>query len=143
LFVSNIGTLLGDIFLWATHRYFSYRRYLKQPEGNDWENLKGIWLFIIAIAIHNFPEGLAVGIGFVGIGLQNLPEGLAVTLALITENYSKSRAFWVALSTGLLEPVDGLVGAGIISPGQVILPWGMSFAAGAMLLVICDRLATR
>ncbi|MGV2826557.1 ZIP family metal transporter [Myxosarcina sp. GI1(2024)] len=149
------GTLLGGVFLWVTHRYFPYQRYIKQPQGSDFENLKGIWLFVMAIAIHNFPEGLAVGVGFgggnlgnglalaIGIGLQNLPEGLAVALALITENYSKWRAFWIALLTGLLEPVGGLLGAGVISLGEILLPWGMSFAAGAMLFVICDRIIPR
>lgn len=58
------GTLLGGIFLWFTHRYFPYERYIKKPKGSNSQNLKVIWLFVIAIAIHNFPEGLAVGVGF-------------------------------------------------------------------------------
>ena len=84
--------------------------------------LRKIWLFVLAITVHNFPEGMAVGVGFgdgdianglsiaIGIGLQNLPEGLAVALPLLRENYSKVKAWSVALLTGLVEPIGGLLG---------------------------------
>lgn len=146
------GILLGGAFLWLTNQYFPHEHFVKGPEGANLSNLRKIWLFVIAIAIHNFPEGLAVGVGFgggdvtngliltMGIGLQNLPEGFVVALALITEKYSKWAAFGVALATGLVEPVGGLIGAGVVSVAQPILPWAMAFAAGAMLFVISDEI---
>ena len=106
----------------------------------------------LAIGIHNFPEGMAVGVGFgggnlpngislaIGIGLQNIPEGLVVALALLTHNYSRKRAFLIALSTGLVEPIGGLLGAGVVTVFLPILPWGLAFAAGAMLFVISDEI---
>jgi ZIP family zinc transporter len=145
------GTLLGSGFIWLADRNLPYQRFITAPDGSDYLKLKGIWLFILAIAVHNFPEGLAVGVGFgggnignglalaIGIGLQNMPEGLAVAFALLTQNYSKWTAFWIALATGLVEPVGGLFGVGILTLGEVLLPWGLAFAAGAMLFVIGDE----
>jgi len=114
--------------------------------------LEAIWLFVIAITIHNFPEGLAVGVGFgsgdvgngialaIGIGLQNMPEGLAVALALLGEKYTRRVAFLVALLTGLVEPIGGFLGLFLIQWMQWILPYGLAFAAGAMLFVISDEI---
>jgi ZIP family zinc transporter len=114
--------------------------------------MRKVWLFIIAITIHNFPEGLAVGVGFgdgdivngislaIGIGLQNLPEGLAVALPLIREKYSAGKAFLVALATGLVEPIGGLMGVGLVQVARPILPFALAFAAGAMLFVISHEI---
>ncbi len=116
------------------------------------QNFQRIWLFIIAITIHNFPEGLAVGVGFgdgsvshglplaLGIALQNMPEGLVVALALRELDYSIKYALSISLLTGLVEPIGGLVGASIVNFGQFFLPWGMSIAAGSMLFVIVDEI---
>jgi len=150
------GILLGGLFLQLAHRFMPHEHFFKgkesvkpNPRG---ENLKRIWLFITAITIHNFPEGLAVGVNFgagdisagipvaIGIGLQNMPEGLVVALSLVAQNYSKKYALWVSLLTGLVEPLGGLVGAGIVGIAQFILPWAMAFAAGAMLFVISDEI---
>ena len=76
----------------------------------------------------------------VGIGLQNAPEGLAVAVSLLGEGYSKGRAWGIAALTGLVEPIGGLLGAGIITISQPILPWGLAFAAGAMLYVISHEI---
>jgi ZIP family zinc transporter len=115
-------------------------------------HLSRIWLFVLAITIHNLPEGLAVGVGFgggdvargtvlaVGIGLQNAPEGLAVALALLSGGYSRTYAFLVAGLTGMVEPVTGLLGAYAVSLSQVVLPWAMTFAAGAMIYVISHEI---
>ena len=111
-----------------------------------------IWLFVIAITIHNFPEGLAVGVDFgsgdfsnaisltVGIGLQNAPEGLAVAVALASEGYSRVYSFFIANLTGLVEPVEGLIGVLIVTCSEHMLPLGLAFAAGAMLYVICHEI---
>ncbi len=129
------------------HEHFRLGR-----EGPEAASLRRVWLFIIAITIHNFPEGLAVGVGFgadgltggmplaVGIGLQNAPEGLAVAVALLGEGYGKSRAWSIAALTGLVEPIGGVLGAGIITFSEPLLPWGLAFAAGAMLYVISHEI---
>jgi ZIP family zinc transporter len=76
----------------------------------------------------------------IGIGLQNVPEGLAVALALIREKYKTSTAFFIALLTGLVEPIGGIIGVGLVQLAQSILPLGLAFAAGAMLFVISDEI---
>lgn len=129
------------------HKLFKMER-----EGPDAASLRRVWLLIIAITIHNFPEELAVGFGFgadgfsgglplaIGIGLQNAPEGLAVAVSLLGEGYSRFGAWDIAALTGLVEPVGGLLGAGIISLSQSLLPWGLAFATGAMLYVISHKI---
>lgn len=148
----SCGIAIGGTFFWLVHQRFPHEHFIKGVEGEQLVQLKRTWLFVTAIALHNFPEGLAVGVGFgngnidnglaiaTGIGLQNLPEGLVTALALVTENYSKTQALGVALLTGLIEPLGGLLGAGVVSIAQPILPWGMAFAAGAMLFVISDEI---
>lgn len=146
------GILLGGVFLWFTHRNFPHEHFIKGSEGNQPSNVARVWLFILAIALHNFPEGLAVGVGFAsgevtqgitlaaGIGLQNIPEGMVVALSLVAEKYSKLYALWIVLITGLIEPFGGLIGAGVVSIAKPLIPWGMAFAAGAMLFVISDEI---
>jgi len=151
--VAAVGILLGGVFLDTVDRYVPHRHFLAGGEGGgDTSALARIWLFVFAIAIHNFPEGLAVGVGVgsgdlanglvlaIGIGLQNLPEGLAVALALIGQKYSVWRSFWVALLTGLVEPVGGLLGVAGVTVARPILPYALAFAGGAMLFVISDEI---
>lgn len=150
--VVTIGIVTGGAFLWFSNLYFPHEHFFKGREGSDLINLKRVWLFVIAIALHNFPEGLAVGVGFggdnvangwaltAGIGLQNIPEGLVVALSLLPEGYSKRSAFLISLLTGLVEPVGGMIGAAAVSIAQPILPVAMGFAAGAMLFVISDEI---
>ena len=107
-----------------------------------------IWLFIIAITLHNFPEGAAVGVSFgggdmhqglstaLGIGIQNMPEGLAVSAAMATLGYGRWPAFAAALASGLVEPVGGLIGASVVDLLPGALPWGLGLAAGAMIYVV-------
>lgn len=147
-----LGMLFGGVFLWFTDKYSPHEHFIKGPEGSSKKNLKRVWLFIIAITLHNFPEGLAVGVGYgggdlvngttlaIGIGLQNIPEGLVVALALISEKYTVGKALWISLLTGMVEPIGGLIGVGIVSISQPFLPWGLAFAAGAMLFVISDEI---
>lgn len=147
-----VGILLGAWCLNFIHAHFPHEHFLKQEDNVNSGNLKRIWLFIAAITLHNFPEGLAVGVSFgngnlaeglptaIGIGLQNMPEGLVVAVALLGQGYSVAYALWVSLLTGLVEPLGGLVGASVVTIGNFILPWGMAFAAGAMLFVISDEI---
>lgn len=111
-----------------------------------------IWLFVAAITLHNFPEGLAVGVSFgtgnvpagtataIGIGLQNMPEGLAVAASLATLGYSRGTAWLAALASGLVEPLGGLLGVTIVSVSAALLPWGLGFAAGAMIYVVASEI---
>lgn len=150
--ITLVGILVGGIFLDLMDQYGPHDKLLKLPQGEAGQQLRKVWLFIIAITLHNFPEGLAVGVGFgsgdignglaiaIAIGLQNIPEGLAVALALLRERYPLKKAFFIALATGLVEPVGGLVGAGLVQIAEPILPIGLAFAAGAMLYVICNEI---
>ena len=120
--------------------------------GADPEKIRRVWLFVFAIALHNLPEGLAVGVGFggdelsdgvalaIGIDLQYIPEGLVVAVALMSLGYSRLAAFGVTLLTGLVQPVGGLMGAGAVTLMEGLLPWGLAFAAGAMLFVISHEI---
>jgi ZIP family zinc transporter len=146
------GILLGALAIWSIHVFAPHEHFISGPEGADPRDLARIWLFVIAITLHNFPEGMAVGVGFgggdfengralaIGIGIQNVPEGLAVAAALLTQGYSRLRAFAVASLTGLVEPIGGIIGAGVVSISEAVLPWGLTFAAGAMLWVISDEI---
>ena len=152
------GILLGGVFLWLADRFIPHdkiipsKNSIKGLEGIGLVKLRMVWLFIFAITVHNFPEGMAVGVGFgsgnivngitlaIAIGLQNLPEGLVVALALLAHKYNRKKSFLIALATGLIEPIGGLLGAGVVSIFRQILPWGLAFAAGAMLFVISDTI---
>lgn len=146
------GILLGGATIWAINSYAPHEHFVLGRQGKATDRLKRIWLFVIAITLHNFPEGLAVGVGFgsgdmargmtlaIGIGIQNAPEGLAVAAALRTLDYKRSHAFLIALCTGLVEPIGGLIGAAAVSVAEPVLPWGLAFAAGAMLWVISGEI---
>ena len=113
-------------------------------------------LLIVAVTIHNIPEGLAVGVGFgavgksksatfssarnlaIGIGLQNFPEGVAVSLPLKAAGFSTLRAVWYGQLSGLVEPLAGVLGAALVSLIVPILPYALAFAAGAMIYVVVD-----
>lgn len=146
-----IGIILGTAFLFYAERLIPHAHFVTGVKGPS-TKLSKIWLFILAITIHNFPEGMAVGVGFgggdiaagtslaIGIGLQNMPEGLAVAFPLLREGSTKSKAFLIALLTGLVEPIGGFLGISVVSLGKFLLPYGLAFAAGAMLLVISEEI---
>ena len=122
VYIVVVGMLFGAVFLDRIDKWLPHEHFLMGHEGPS-SSMKRIWLFIIAITIHNFPEGLAVGVGFgsgdigagtslaIGIGLQNMPEGLAVALPLLSLGYSRWKAIGIATLTGLVEPIGGLLGA--------------------------------
>jgi len=146
-----IGLALGAVVLHLIDRFIPHFHPILGAEGPP-SRLSRVWLFVLAITIHNFPEGLAVGVSFGGgdvaagltiamaIGLQNMPEGLAVALPLVREGYSRRRALWYGTLTGLVEPVGGLLGVALVSIFHPILPWALAFAAGAMLFVVSDEM---
>jgi len=151
VYIIAFGMLFGAIFLDRIDKWLPHEHFVLGLEGPS-SSLKRIWLFIIAITIHNFPEGLAVGVGFgtgdigagtslaIGIGLQNMPEGLAVAMPLIGLGYSRWKAVGIATLTGLVEPIGGLLGVSAVTIFHPILPLGLAFAAGAMLFVISDEI---
>jgi len=150
-YIVAFGMMFGAVFLDRIDKWLPHEHFFMGHEGPD-SKMKRIWLFIIAITIHNFPEGLAVGVGFgagdvgagtslaIGIGLQNMPEGLAVALPLLALGYSRWKAIGIATMTGLVEPIGGILGVGAVTVFSPILPLGLAFAAGAMLFVISDEI---
>lgn len=142
----------GAAVLGVLNRFTPHEHFLKGPKGSDPRSLQRMWLFVVAITLHNVPEGLAVGVGVgsaqagvglpvaVGIALQNMPEGLVVAVSLLREGYSRRMALLVALATGLVEPVSSVLGFGAVSVAAGLLPYGLAFAAGAMIYVISDEI---
>ncbi|XP_019755741.1 zinc transporter ZIP11 isoform X2 [Dendroctonus ponderosae] len=136
------------------------RRSMEEEECNIEEIERGRWkrimLLVVAITVHNIPEGLAVGVGFaatgsstsanfesarnlaIGIGIQNFPEGLAVSLPLHAAGFSVWKSLWYGQLSGMVEPIFGVLGAVAVSMAQPALPYALSFAAGAMIYVVVD-----
>jgi ZIP family zinc transporter len=143
-----VSIAIGMTAVAALNALLPHEHFVSGREGPRRASLDRIWLFVFAITIHNIPEGMSVGVAFgtgepshgwplaLGIGLQNAPEGLAVAVALVGEGYGRARAAWIALLTGLVEPVGGLIAALTVTVSQTLLPWALAFAAGAMLFVI-------
>ena len=159
--VATTGFLMGALFLWVSDKVVSAaKRKADNAQGEANERLHRIILLILSITLHNIPEGLAVGVAFgalkgggyttenlmgaisvaVGIGLQNFPEGAAVSVPLRREGYSRKRSFLYGQASGMVEPVAGVVGALLVVYVEAILPYALSFAAGAMILVAVHEL---
>jgi ZIP family zinc transporter len=148
----GVGMIAGAAALWVIHRLVPHEHIFKGADGVHALSIRRIWLFILAITLHNIPEGMAVGVGVAGIAasgepgtavaltigifLQNLPEGFVVALALLPLGYSRLLAILVALATGVVETIGGFVGAVAVVLSQAVLPWALAGAAGAMLFVI-------
>lgn len=139
------GLTLGATVLLAIDRALPHTH---QP-GRE-RTVSAVWLFVFAIAVHNIPEGLAIGVAAgeagsgnavaTGISLQNVPEGLIVAIALVTAGYSRKLAFGVAVLSGLIEPVAAIIGAAAVTASAALLPWGLAAAAGAMLFVVSHEI---
>lgn len=158
--IVGAGILLGALGLLLIDRAVPHEHFVKGVEGGlassadaiEATKLRRVWLFVIAIALHNFPEGLAIGVAFagpeqmgaralaLGIAVQDIPEGLVVALALISVGYSKRMALGVTILTGLIEPLAAVLGVALISLSAYFLPWGLALAAGAMLFVISHEI---
>ncbi len=158
--VVALGFMSGAIFMWITDKIVIYaqkRTNTNKSEIND--RVSRIILLISSITIHNIPEGLAVGVAFgalrnnistegvigaftiaIGIGLQNFPEGAAVSLPLRREGYSRKSSFLLGQATALVEPIAGVLGAMLVVYIETMLPFALSFAAGAMILVAVHEL---
>lgn len=143
------GSLIGWYLFWLMHRRF----FDEHSTGFEQEiNRQKIGLFILAIALHNLPEGLIIGVGFysnamstgtalaTGVGLQDIPEGLVVALSLRALGYSATYAVGVSFLTSLVEPVGCLMGISLVRIAQSFLPWGLALVAGAMLFTLIKEI---
>ena len=145
------AVLLGATVIGLMNRFAPVGHLALGPAGSP-ALARRIWLFVIAITLHNFPEGMAVGVSFgdgevarglstmLGIGIQNIPEGLAVAVAISALGYARWAAFLAALASGLVEPVGGLLGATVVASAPGLLPWGLGLAAGAMIYVVAAEI---
>jgi len=147
-----MGIALGALTITSVDRILPHAHPIKGREGFPSSRLRAVWLFVIAITIHNLPEGLAVGVGFgsgnlllaiglmMAIALQNLPEGLSVGFSLLsTGGYSRLRAYLISVASGFVEPPLALLGAWAVTMARQLLPYAMGFAAGAMIFVVSDE----
>lgn len=156
-----IGFLAGGAFLLLVDRIMPHLHMglpLDEAEGVK-TSLRRSILLVLAITIHNIPEGLAVGVAFgaiaanlpsasiagavalaLGIGLQNFPEGAAVSIPLRREGLSRLKCFWYGQLSGVVEPLAGLCGALLVTAAKPVLPYALSFAAGAMIYVVVEEL---
>ncbi len=159
--VTTIGFILGALFIWVSDKIVTLaRKKADNTEKKPGERLQRIIMLVLSITLHNIPEGLAVGVAFgalqkegystesimgaisvaVGIGLQNFPEGAAVSVPLRREGYSRRKSFFLGQASGMVEPIAGIIGAALVVYIEAILPYALSFAAGAMILVAVHEL---
>ncbi|RLE61866.1 MAG: ZIP family metal transporter [Thermoprotei archaeon] len=151
IYPAVIGLIIGSVFVDLLDMFIPHMHFISGPEGPS-SSLRKIWLFIFAITLHNFPEGLSVGVSFgtgditsglivaIAIGLQNIPEGSGVAFPLVREGYSRFKAVLYATLSGLAEPIAGLIGVLAVSLSTSVLPYALAFAAGAMIYVISDEI---
>lgn len=146
------AVLLGAFALLMLDRMLPHEHFIKGVEGQSARALRRTWLFVFAIALHNLPEGLAIGVGYAGgdalrgsalatgIAIQDVPEGLVVAVALLAAGYGRPLAVGIGMASGLVEPLGAVLGAAIVGWSAAMLPWGLGFAAGAMLFVISHEI---
>ncbi len=150
--IVGAGILLGAAFLLAIDQAVPHEHFIKGVEGPQAKALKRVWLFVLAISLHNLPEGLAIGVAFAGpdpvgamalatgISIQDVPEGMVVALALRSVGYGRRASAGLGVLSGLVEPVAAVFGVLVMSLSVSLLPWGLAMAAGAMLFVISHEI---
>ncbi|AUJ26942.1 ZIP family metal transporter [Virgibacillus dokdonensis] len=156
-----IGFMFGGIALWGVDKVLPHLHPtspIQEAEGIHPGRKKRSTLLVLAITLHNIPEGLAVGVAFgaiaadlptatitgavalaIGIGIQNFPEGVAVSMPLRREGMSRKKSFMYGQFSGMVEPIAGVVGALAVTFIQPLLPYALSFAAGAMIFVVAEE----
>ena len=152
-FSASFMVLMGGVFLHICNRYIPHEHFVKGREGGEsGMRLKRIWLFVFAIGLHNFPEGLAVGSGMgslylkiafpilAGIALQDVPEGFVVAAALLSVSYSRREALMATVITGVVEAIAALIGFYATVQITGMLPWALAFCGGSMLYVVSDEI---
>ena len=159
--VVSIGFGLGGLFLYIADKLLPHIHFGPNHEQEGLpSHLKRTILLVFSITLHNIPEGLAVGVAFgaavnadnphvavlaalsvaIGIGIQNFPEGAAVSIPLQQEGLSRSKSFLYGQASGIVEPIAGVIGALLVSKMEMILPYALAFAAGAMIYVVVEEL---
>lgn len=157
----TVGVLAGGMFLASADKILPHLHVGAPIEAA--EGLETTWhrsiLLILAITLHNVPEGLAIGVAFgaaaaglpaatvsgavalaIGIGIQNFPEGVAVAMPLRGEGMSRLKSFWYGQLSAMVEPIAAVIGASVVLVVQPMLPYALGFAAGAMLFVVIEEL---
>lgn len=156
-----IGFLLGAVFLWVIDKIIPHLHpnlSMKDAEGINPEKRRRSTLLVLAITLHNIPEGLAIGVAFgavaagfpeaslaaavtlaIGIGIQNFPEGTAVSMPLRREGMSRRKSFMYGQFSGMVEPVSAVIGVLAVTIMEPLLPFALSFAAGAMIFVVVEE----
>lgn len=158
---ASIGFLAGGAFLLVVNKILPHLH--ANSQSNKASGIKTNWqrsiLLVLAITLHNIPEGLAVGVAFgaistglpsaslagaialaIGIGLQNFPEGASVSIPLRRDGLSRRKSFWYGQMSGIVEPIAGVIGAATVVYMKSLLPYALSFAAGAMIFVVVEEL---
>lgn len=157
--VVSIGFIAGGLLLFVGDKLYDYLERKRKENKNTNSKTKRCLMLISSITIHNIPEGMAVGVAFgslaynltgttlagaltlaLGIGLQNFPEGSAVSLPLRREGFSRKKAFFYGQISGIVEPIAAVIGAILVLRIQIILPFLLAFAAGAMIYVVVEEL---
>ena len=160
--ITFIGFISGGLLLFIGDKLFNHfdkKINKNKKEEKERKSFKRCLMLIFSITLHNIPEGLAVGVAFgstayslegatltsamliaLGIGIQNFPEGTAVSVPLRREGISRKKAFFYGQLSGLVEPISGVLGALLVLKIRILLPFLLSFAAGAMIYVVVEEL---
>lgn len=150
--IVGLGILLGAAVLLSIDKLVPHEHFVKGLEGPQARAIKRAWLFVLAISLHNLPEGLAIGVAFAGtdfvganalatgISIQDVPEGMVVALALRSVGYGRWMSAGLGVLSGLVEPIAAVLGVVLVSVSASMLPWGLAAAAGAMLFVISHEI---
>jgi ZIP family zinc transporter len=156
-----VGFMMGGVVLWGIDRLLPHL-HMGLPISSA-EGIKTSWqrsiLLVLAITLHNIPEGMAIGVAFgaagvgipgatvagavalaLGIGLQNFPEGLAISAPLRREGLSRGKSFWYGQLSAIVEPIGAMIGAAAVISMRQLLPYALAFAAGAMIYVVVEEL---
>ena len=159
LLITIVGVFVGALVLNLIDRLVPHLHRVTAGADSDQEmhpdsaaRVGKIMLFVLAIAIHNFPEGIAAGVGFGsdnvtsaltiagGIALQNIPEGMVIIAPMLAAGISKKRTFFIAAATGLIEVIGTLIGYFAVHVSVAVLPFALAFAGGTMLYIISDEM---
>ncbi|MRH41315.1 ZIP family metal transporter [Aquibacillus halophilus] len=160
-FPAAVGFLLGAIFLWGIDKLIPHlhpNSPISEAEGIQPDKKRRSTLLVLAITLHNIPEGLAIGVAFgavaagfpsaslagavtlaIGIGIQNLPEGTAVSMPLRRDGMSRRKSFFYGQFSGMVEPIAAVIGVLAVTLMEPLLPFALSFAAGAMIFVTAEE----
>ena len=150
-FIVVLGLGLGTVMMLGLDYFTPHQQASAALCGPECQRLSGVWLFVFAIALHNLPEGMAIGISFthgdlqiglpltIAIAIQDIPEGFAVALALRSAGLSSTKAFLIGAATGVLEPLGAILGFTMSSSVVLAYPLSMGLAAGAMIFVVCHE----